>query len=129
MLAYNLSPSFNWDAAGMNDADIGSFNEVLGRLGFVWQFITLAGFHLDALMADRLAQEYSAKGVLAFVELVQRQERARNMSVLKHQRWSGAELIDRIVGIATGGLASTSAMGEGVTEAQFTQQQIPRARL
>ncbi len=43
MLAYNLSPSFNWDAAGMSDSEIQSFIHELGKLGFVWQFITLAG--------------------------------------------------------------------------------------
>ena len=43
MLAYNLSPSFNWDAAGMTDAQIQTFIEDLGKIGFVWQFITLAG--------------------------------------------------------------------------------------
>jgi isocitrate lyase len=43
MLAYNLSPSFNWDAAGMSDKEIGSFIWDLAKLGFVWQFITLGG--------------------------------------------------------------------------------------
>merc|ERR1712039_866182 len=42
MLAYNLSPSFNWDAAGMKDQDIINFQADIGRLGFTWQFITLA---------------------------------------------------------------------------------------
>ncbi|RKO83830.1 isocitrate lyase, partial [Blyttiomyces helicus] len=43
MLCYNLSPSFNWDVAGMTDEQIRRFGEDVGRLGFVWQFITLAG--------------------------------------------------------------------------------------
>lgn len=42
MLAYNLSPSFNWDAAGMTDEQMESFTDKLGNAGFVWQFITLA---------------------------------------------------------------------------------------
>lgn len=42
-LAYNLSPSFNWDAAGMSDDEIKNFISELGKLGFVWQFITLGG--------------------------------------------------------------------------------------
>lgn len=46
-LAYNLSPSFNWDAAGMTDKEMETFVWDLGKLGFVWQFITLAGFHSD----------------------------------------------------------------------------------
>jgi len=36
-LSYNLSPSFNWDAAGMTDKEIGDFCSELGKLGYVWQ--------------------------------------------------------------------------------------------
>jgi isocitrate lyase len=35
MLAYNLSPSFNWDASGMSDAELARFNDDLGKLGYV----------------------------------------------------------------------------------------------
>merc|ERR1739838_413576 len=54
MLAYNLSPSFNWDTAGMTDAQMESFIWDLAKLGFCWQFITLAGFHSDALGIDNV---------------------------------------------------------------------------
>ncbi|CAM9274621.1 unnamed protein product [Discosporangium mesarthrocarpum] len=118
-LAYNLSPSFNWDAAGMSKVDMAAFNRELGRLGFVWQFITLAGFHSNGLIISRLAKEYGRHGVIKYVELVQRQEREEQVDLLTHQKWSGANLMDKQVNIITGGLASTSAMGEGVTEAQF----------
>lgn len=40
-LAYNLSPSFNWDAAGLTENDMEAFVWQLGKLGFVWQFITV----------------------------------------------------------------------------------------
>jgi len=56
MLAYNLSPSFNWDAHGLSAAELARFNADLGRLGVVWQFITLAGFHADGLAATTLAR-------------------------------------------------------------------------
>ncbi|CAM9623787.1 unnamed protein product [Ectocarpus sp. 4 AP-2014] len=124
-LAYNLSPSFNWDAAGMSKQEMAAFNRELGRLGFVWQasgeFITLAGFHLDGLIVSRLAKEYGKHGVIKYVELVQRPERNEQVDILTHQKWSGANLMDKQVNIATGGLASTSAMGEGVTESQFVR--------
>eukprot|EP00904_Undaria_pinnatifida_P004702 jgi/Undpi1/14232/HiC_scaffold_9.g03881.m1 len=120
-LAYNLSPSFNWDAAGMSKREMGAFNRDLGRLGFVWQFITLAGFHSDGLIVSRLAKEYGKHGVIKYVELVQRPERDEQVDLLTHQRWSGANLMDKQVNTATGGLASTSAMGEGVTESQFVK--------
>eukprot|EP00560_Eucampia_antarctica_P002581 CAMPEP_0197841118 /NCGR_PEP_ID=MMETSP1437-20131217/45990_1 /TAXON_ID=49252 ORGANISM="Eucampia antarctica, Strain CCMP1452" /NCGR_SAMPLE_ID=MMETSP1437 /ASSEMBLY_ACC=CAM_ASM_001096 /LENGTH=574 /DNA_ID=CAMNT_0043450819 /DNA_START=31 /DNA_END=1755 /DNA_ORIENTATION=- len=119
MLAYNLSPSFNWDAAGMTDGQLSSFNDELGRLGYSWQFITLAGFHSNGLVVTNLARSYGDKGMLAYVQTIQRKERDDEVELLTHQKWSGAELVDAMVTIASGGVSSTAAMGEGVTEAQF----------
>lgn len=56
MLSYNLSPSFNWEAAGLSDQQIKEFIPNLAKLGYCWQFITLAGFHLDALMTEILTK-------------------------------------------------------------------------
>lgn len=55
MLAYNLSPSFNWEAAGLTDEQISTFIPDLAQMGYCWQFITLAGFHLNALGTEVLA--------------------------------------------------------------------------
>mmetsp|Transcript_163 Transcript_163/g.362 ORF Transcript_163/g.362 Transcript_163/m.362 type:complete len:594 (-) Transcript_163:71-1852(-) len=118
-LAYNLSPSFNWDASGMTDQQIARFNDDLGHLGYVWQFITLAGFHSNGLIITELARAYGDKGMLAYVEKIQRMERERKVELLTHQKWSGAELVDQMVTVASGGNSSTAAMGAGVTEAQF----------
>mmetsp|Transcript_1499 Transcript_1499/g.4669 ORF Transcript_1499/g.4669 Transcript_1499/m.4669 type:complete len:521 (-) Transcript_1499:76-1638(-) len=119
MLSYNLSPSFNWDAAGMKDNDIQAFQAALGRLGICYHFITLAGFHSNALIIDQLAKAYAGpKGVLAYVQMVQREERRLNVSTLTHQKWSGAELCDNMMLTATGGGASTASL-KGATEAQF----------
>lgn len=120
MLAYNLSPSFNWDASGMTDSQLATFNDDLGRLGYVWQFITLAGFHSNGLIITQLARSYGDKGMLAYVQEIQRKERDAEVELLTHQKWSGAELVDQMVNTASGGLSSTAAMGEGVTEAQFS---------
>ena len=122
MLAYNLSPSFNWDASGMSDNQLAIFNDELGALGFVWQFITLAGFHANGLIITELARSYGDKGMLAYVQSIQRKERDANVELLTHQKWSGAELVDQMVTTASGGISSTSAMGEGVTEAQFASK-------
>lgn len=119
MLAYNLSPSFNWDASGMNDAEIARFNDDLGKLGYVWQFITLAGFHSNGLITTQLARSFGDRGMLAYVEKIQRKEREEKVELLTHQRWSGAELVDQMINVASGGTASTAAMGAGVTESQF----------
>lgn len=118
-LAYNLSPSFNWDASGMTDQQIAQFNDDLGRLGYVWQFITLAGFHSNGLITTDLARAYGDRGMIAYVEKIQRMEREKKVELLTHQKWSGAELVDQMVNTASGGVSSTAAMGSGVTEAQF----------
>ncbi|CAK5269762.1 unnamed protein product [Mycena citricolor] len=119
-LAYNLSPSFNWDAAGLGDKDMESYVWQLGALGFVWQFITLGGLHSNAYISDLFAKNYAKTGMKAYVELVQRKERDLGTDVLTHQKWSGADYADNLIKTVTGGVSSTSAMGKGVTEAQFT---------
>lgn len=118
-LTYNLSPSFNWDKAGMNDEEIRTFITDLGKMGFVWQFITLAGFHCDSLGIDLFAKDYSERGMLAYVETIQRMERKHKVETLTHQTWSGANLVDQQLQTVMGGLGSTSIMSEGVTEKQF----------
>lgn len=119
MLSYNLSPSFNWDAAGMSDAEISGFQTQLGKMGICYHFITLAGFHSNALAIDTFSKAYaSPKGVLAYVEMIQRKERENNVSTLTHQKWSGAEFCDNMMMAATGGGASTASL-QGATEAQF----------
>jgi isocitrate lyase len=119
MLAYNNSPSFNWDAAGMTDEQMQTFMFDLGKLGFCWQFITLAGFHVDGLITSTFAREYKENGMLAYVTMVQRQERKNGVRTLKHQKWSGAEYIDRLSKTINGNMCSTDIMSAGVTEAQF----------
>ncbi|KAI8332583.1 isocitrate lyase [Chlamydoabsidia padenii] len=119
LLCYNLSPSFNWDAAGLTDNDMGSFVRQLGEAGFVWQFITLGGLHANALATATFARSFKATGMLGYVSTVQRKERENNVDVLQHQKWSGASYVDELMKIVTGGVAATAAMGEGVTEEQF----------
>ncbi|ORX53068.1 isocitrate lyase [Hesseltinella vesiculosa] len=118
-LCYNLSPSFNWDAAGMNDDQIEAYVWQLGKLGFVWQFITLAGLHANALISSTFARAYKARGMYGYVNNVQRKEREENVDVLQHQKWSGATYVDELIKTVTGGVAATAAMGKGVTEDQF----------
>jgi len=118
MLSYNLSPSFNWDAAGMTDLEMSTFITDLGKLGYTWQFITLAGFHANALAIDNFARDYEQRGMLAYVETIQREERRLGVETLTHQAWSGASLLDAHLSTLQSA-SSTLAMGAGVTEAQF----------
>lgn len=125
LLAYNLSPSFNWDASGMTDDEIAKFQDRLGQEGYVWQFITLAGFHGNALQVTEFSRAFAADKMIAYVRLIQRRERAEAVSTLTHQKWSGAELFDTLLLTATGGLVSTAAMGKDNTETQFARTKKP----
>ncbi|GAA5892368.1 hypothetical protein JCM5296_003580 [Sporobolomyces johnsonii] len=118
-LAYNLSPSFNWSAAGLNEDQMKSYIWELGKLGFVWQFITLAGLHSNAYISDSFAKAFATEGMKAYVNLVQAKEREIGCDVLTHQKWSGADYADNLLKTVTGGVSSTAAMGAGVTEHQF----------
>ncbi|KAE8214751.1 hypothetical protein CF319_g1303 [Tilletia indica] len=118
-LAYNLSPSFNWDAAKLTTDQMRSYVWDLGKLGFVWQFITLGGLHSNAYISDVFAKAFAKEGMKAYVEQVQRKERESGCDVLTHQKWSGADFVDNLLKTVTGGVSSTAAMGKGVTESQF----------
>jgi len=118
-LAYNLSPSFNWSAAGLDENQMKSYVWDLGKLGFVWQFITLAGLHSNAYISDLFAKGFAKDGMKAYVQIVQEREREIGCDVLTHQKWSGADYADNLLKTVTGGISSTAAMGAGVTESQF----------
>lgn len=117
-LAYNLSPSFNWNTA-MSASDQETYIQRLGKLGYVWQFITLAGLHTTALAVDTFAKNYAEIGMKAYGQQVQKPEIEGGVEVVKHQKWSGAEYIDSLLRMVSGGVTSTAAMGAGVTEDQF----------
>lgn len=117
-LAYNLSPSFNWKSA-MPRAEQETYIKRLSKLGYCWQFITLAGLHTTALISDQFAKAYSQQGMRAYGELVQEPEMDGGVDVVKHQKWSGANYVDELLKMVQGGVSSTSAMGKGVTEDQF----------
>jgi isocitrate lyase len=84
-LAYNLSPSFNWRAAGLTPQQEKAYIWELGKLGFVWQFITLAGLHTTALAVDTFARAFATEGMQAYCEMVQEPEREAGVEVLTHQ--------------------------------------------
>jgi len=119
MLAYNQSPSFNWDVSGLTDDQMETYINELGALGFTWQFITLAGFHLNALGTANFARAYKKEYMRAYVRDIQRQEREHGVSTLTHQKWSGSEIVDALINTITAGASSTGIMSAGVTESQF----------
>ncbi|KAK0466337.1 isocitrate lyase [Desarmillaria tabescens] len=103
---YNLSPSFNWSAHGFTGS-------------FVLQLISLAGLHSGAVTTAELAARYKDDGMLAYVELIQRKEKEIGCDVLTHQKWSGANYIDRILQTVSSGSSSTSSTGKDSTEHSF----------
>ena len=120
-LAYNLSPSFNWKSA-MPSAEQSTYITRLAKLGYCWQFITLAGLHTSALISAQFSKAFARDGMRAYGELVQEPEMEDGVDVVKHQKWSGANYIDECLKMVTGGTSSTSAMGKGVTEDQFNEK-------
>ncbi|KAI9787056.1 MAG: isocitrate lyase 1 [Peltula sp. TS41687] len=117
-LAYNLSPSFNWKTA-MSREEQETYIPRLAGLGYCWQFITLAGLHTTALISDQFAKAFARQGMRAYGDMVQEPEMQNGVDVVKHQKWSGANYVDNLLKMVTGGISSTSAMGKGVTEDQF----------
>ncbi|KAK5114582.1 isocitrate lyase 1 [Meristemomyces frigidus] len=117
-LAYNLSPSFNWKAA-MEPKDQETYIQRLAQLGYCWQFITLAGLHSTALIANSFSADFAKRGMRAYGETIQEPEMAQKVDVVTHQKWSGANYVDELLRMVSGGVSSTSAMGKGVTEDQF----------
>lgn len=91
----------------------------LAKLGYCWQFITLAGLHQAALMANQFSKAYAKQGMRAYGEMIQEPEIASGVDVVKHQKWSGANYVDELLKMVSGGVSSTAAMGKGVTEDQF----------
>ncbi|EJD52227.1 isocitrate lyase and phosphorylmutase [Auricularia subglabra TFB-10046 SS5] len=118
MMVYNLSPSFNWSAHGFSDQDLKNFVWDLAREGFVLQLISLAGLHSTATVTAELSQRFKTDGMLAYVELIQRKEKEIGCDVLTHQKWSGANYIDRIL-TAVSSSSSTSSIGADSTEHSF----------
>jgi len=120
-LSYNLSPSFNWKAAMPRDEQE-TYIQRLAALGYCWQFITLAGLHQTALMADTFSKAYAKQGMRAYGEIIQEPEAENGVDVLTHQKWSGANYVDNMLKMVSGGVSSTAAMGKGVTEEQFVKK-------
>ena len=118
MLAYNLSPSWNWDAWGFTDDQLRSFANELGKMGYVYNFITYAGHQTEALMNGRLARALREEGVLGFVRLIQRSLRLANDPAQYPQSFVGGAWADRFRRAARGPSLTTSSMGGKSTEMQ-----------
>jgi isocitrate lyase len=120
LLAYNCSPSFNW-AAKLNASTIARFQSELGRMGYKFQFVTLAGFHSLNHAMFELASGYRDRGMSAYSDLQQAEfaSEAKGYTATRHQREVGTGYFDAVAQAVSGGQASTVALKESTEAAQF----------
>jgi isocitrate lyase len=120
-LAYNCSPSFNW-ADHLSENEIAGFQEELSKLGYKFQFVTLAGFHAVCLSMFELARGYRENAMSAFVDLQQREFAAEEhgYTATRHQREVGAGYFDEVAQAIAAGASSTTALTGSTEESQFS---------
>jgi isocitrate lyase len=129
MLAYNLSPSFNWDTTGMTDEQMKQFPEELGKMGFVFNFITYGGHQIDGVAAEEFATSLQQDGMLALARL-QRKMRLVESPYRTPQTLVGGPRSDAALTASSGRTATTKAMGEGSTQHQhLVQTEVPKKLL
>src|SRR5271165_1340709 len=125
MLAYNLSPSFNWDTTGMTDEQMKHFPEELGKLGFVFNFITYGGHQIDGLASEEFATALRQDGMLSLARL-QRKLRLLESPYRTPQTLVGGPRLDEALAASSGRTATTKAMGKDSTQHQhLVQIEVP----
>ncbi|BBZ33424.1 isocitrate lyase ICL2 [Mycolicibacterium confluentis] len=129
MLAYNLSPSFNWDTTGMTDEEMRAFPEELGKLGFVFNFITYGGHQVDGVACEEFATSLRQEGMLALARL-QRKMRLVESPYRTPQTLVGGPRSDAALAASSGRTATTKSMGKGSTQHQhLVQTEVPKKLL
>ena len=122
MLAYNCSPSFNWKKK-LDQETIAKFQQELGKMGYKFQFVTLAGFHALNHGMFELARGYKERGMAAYSELQQAEfdSEQYGYTATRHQREVGTGYFDQVSMVITGGTSSTTALKGSTEEEQFTK--------
>ncbi|MDE0654393.1 MAG: isocitrate lyase/phosphoenolpyruvate mutase family protein [bacterium] len=129
MLAYNLSPSFNWDTTGMSDTEMREFPRRLGELGYVFNFITYGGHQIDGMAGEEFAASLNEEGMLALAKL-QRRLRLVDSPYRTPQTLVGGPRADAALMACSGRTATTRAMGKGSTQFQhLAQTEVPTGTL
>ena len=120
LLAYNCSPSFNWKKY-LTESEMQTFQQKLGDMGYKFQFITLAGFHVQNYSVFTFAQNYKKDGMAAYSKIQQQEFEAEKdgYTAVKHQREVGASYFDNISQIISAGQSSTTAMSGSTESEQF----------
>ena len=129
MLAYNLSPSFNWDTTGMSDDEMRAFPEELGKMGFVFNFMTYGGHQIDGVASEEFATALRQDGMLALARL-QRKMRMVESPYRTPQTLVGGPRSDAALAASSGRTATTKSMGKGSTQVQhLVQTEVPKKLL
>ena len=129
MLAYNLSPSFNWDTTGMSDDEMRAFPEELGKMGFVFNFMTYGGHQIDGVAAEEFATALRQDGMLSLARL-QRKMRLVESPYRTPQTLVGGPRSDAALAASSGRTATTKSMGKGSTQHQhLVQTEVPKKLL
>jgi isocitrate lyase len=120
LLAYNCSPSFNW-RKHLDERTIARFQRELGAMGYKFQFVTLAGFHVLNHGMYQLARRYRERGMSAYTELQQAEFAAEpdGYTATRHQQEVGTGYFDRVAQVLSAGAASTLALGDSTEAQQF----------
>jgi len=130
LLAYNCSPSFNWKKH-LDDTTIANFQDALSALGYKFQFITLAGIHLNWFNSFQFAHDYArGQGMKHYVEQVQQREfaaREKGYTFVSHQQEVGAGYFDDVTTVIQGGASSVTALTGSTEEAQFYEEETEAA--
>src|SRR5947209_18719872 len=123
LLAYNCSPSFNWEKH-LEPHVIRSFQKELASMGYKFKFVTLAGFHSLSVSMFELARQYAVEGMSAYVRVQSKEFEAEKegYSAVKHQAFVGTGYFDEVSTVISSGSSSTTAMDESTETAQFKQQ-------
>jgi len=127
LLAYNCSPSFNWKKK-LDEVTIANFQRELGKMGYKFQFVTLAGFHALNMSMFHLARGYAQLGMTAYSKLQQEEFAAQELGyrAVTHQKFVGTGYFDEIAQVVSGGSSSTTALA-GSTEAEQFHGEVPPA--
>jgi isocitrate lyase len=127
LLAYNCSPSFNWKKK-LDDVTIANFQQELGKMGYKFQFVTLAGFHALNMSMFHLARGYAQAGMTAYSKLQQEEFAAQELGyrAVTHQKFVGTGYFDEIAQVVSGGNSSTTALA-GSTEAEQFHATAPQS--
>jgi isocitrate lyase len=120
LLAYNCSPSFNWKKK-LDDETIAKFQKELGKMGYKFQFVTLAGFHALNHSMFELARGYKERGMAAYSQLQEAEFASEKYgySATRHQREVGTGYFDEVSMVISGGTSSTTALKGSTEAAQF----------